>query len=249
MALHKKIEAKKSQVSNIAVCYKDYLFSFKKPSQDGRTVKGYFAVFGNKDSDGDIIIKGAFSKSLTDRGPASSAGNKIAHLWQHDMSKPLGKITKLEEDDFGLYFECEYDDIQLANDALTQIKSGTLDKFSIGYRYIWDKMEYDTDQDAFICKELELYEGSLVTLAANDATYVVGIKSEAGIAEAMEGLNERIDTALKGIASEKQFTIRQLVKEAIALAQIKPLEDKKQALKDKQAAKSKKNPFAALAEL
>ena len=41
-----------------------------------RTVSGYLASFGNKDSDSDIILKGAFSKSLNDRG----VGLSLIHI-------------------------------------------------------------------------------------------------------------------------------------------------------------------------
>lgn len=229
------------------VNYKELSFQVKKPSVDSRKVSGYFAVFGNKDSDSDIIIKGAFAKSIADRGPESSAGNKIAFLWQHDMKEPLGRITMLKEDDFGLYFECDLDDIDTANRALTQMESGTLDKFSIGYQYVWDKMEYDQDQDAFICKELNLFEGSVVTMAANDATYYAGLKSEDLVSE-IDELHEETERFFRSLPQQKQFELRQIMTKQLALAKSEPLEKLKQALKEKQAAKPVSR-WAKLAEL
>ena len=58
-----------------------------------RIVTGYLAAFGNVDSDNDIIEKGAFSKSINERF------NDIFYLQQHDWTRPLGKFTKLEEDE------------------------------------------------------------------------------------------------------------------------------------------------------
>lgn len=232
MALHDKIQRKRATSGPIS--YKEMSFSIKQPSIEGRTVCGYFAVFNNKDSDSDILIKGCFAKSITDRGPLSTSGNKIAHLWQHQMDVPLGKITKLEETDFGLYFECLYDDIQKANDALTQIKSGTLDKFSIGFQYVWEKMEYDEAKDAFICRELNLYEGSVVTLAANDMTYVAGIKSEQKEAY-VASLVEEAEDLLSGLKAKKQYELRQILSKFIALASIEPVDSKKQKLKEQES--------------
>ena len=56
---------------------------------DSRKVSGYLASLGNKDSDGDVIVKGAFSKSLNERGVSSTTARKIAFLYQHDMTKPI----------------------------------------------------------------------------------------------------------------------------------------------------------------
>ena len=143
-----------------------------------RVVSGYLASFGTKDSDSDIILKGAFTKSLNERGVGSTTARKIAYLYQHDMTKPIGRFTTLVEDEKGLYFEATLDNIPLANDVLEQYKSGTLNQHSIGFRYIMDKVEFSQDQDAFIVKELDLFEGSVVTMGANENTPFVGLKSE-----------------------------------------------------------------------
>jgi len=235
--LHNKIQARKSTTA--PVVYKSYSTTSEKDlTVNGRTVTGYLAVFNNKDSDGDILIKGCFAKSLQERGVDSTTGNKIAHLWQHDMKDPLGKYTVLKEDDYGLYFECPYDDIPQANRALKQFQSGTLDKFSIGYCYVWDKMEYDENADAFVCKELELYEGSVVTMAANDMTYFAGLKSEQR-ADELEILTEEANDAMTGLKPRKRHEIGQLISKFIALAKTKPQSEGKEALIPKPAAKKK----------
>ena len=82
------------------------------------------------------MIKGCFSKSIQERGIESSANDKIIFLWMHKMDEPIGKITKLVEDDKGLYFEAEIDKIQLGDRAINQLESGTLNQFSIGYSYV-----------------------------------------------------------------------------------------------------------------
>ena len=76
-------------------------FEVKELSFNGesRTISGYAAVFNNKDKAGDILIKGCFAKSIQDRGPESQANDKIIMLWQHDQHEPIGKITKLIEDE------------------------------------------------------------------------------------------------------------------------------------------------------
>lgn len=62
---------------------------------DGFDFSGYFSVFDNVDSDGDIIRRGAFSDSLAVRLP------KI--LDHHGMT--VGQATKAYEDEHGLFVE------------------------------------------------------------------------------------------------------------------------------------------------
>jgi hypothetical protein len=238
-----KIAEKRSTAG--LVNYKKFAFDVKAPSVTGRTISGYLAVFNNMDSDGDIIIKGAFAKSINDRGPESSGGNKIAFLWQHDMREPLGKMVKLVEDDFGLYFEAALDEIELADRCLKQLESGTLNNFSIGFQYIWEKMEYDQVQDAYICKELALYEGSVVTLAANDMTYYAGLKAEQVVDE-IAHVKDDIEAVLATINSRKSLELRQYMSRYLALCKHQPPAERKEALKGAAAAKPKRTMFATL---
>jgi len=198
--------------------------------QSNRTISGYAAVFGNKDSSGDILIKGCFAKSIAERGAESKTNRKIAFLWMHDMDNPLGKITKLYEDEKGLYFEAKLDTIPEADRALVQLESGTLNQFSIGYQYIWDKMEYDEEQDAFIVKEVNLFECSVVTIGANEETEYRGMKSEQIESEANK-LNRDTEKVLRDLPQEKAYEVRQLIAKHISLTENKPLEALKEERK------------------
>ena len=247
---HTKITEKRSTAA--LVNYKKLSFELQSPEVTGRTISGYLAVFNVKDSDNDIITKGAFAKSINERGPQSKGGNKIAFLWQHDMREPLGKMTKLQEDDFGLYFECALDEIEQADRCLKQLESGTLNNFSIGFQYVWDKIDYDEDKDAFICRELALYEGSVVTLAANDMTYYAGLKSEQ-IVEEIAQVKEDIDELLATLHTRKALELRQYLSKYLALCKHQPPAEKKEALKPVRppvgqgtAAKKPRNVFATL---
>ena len=196
----------------------------------GRTVSGYLAHFNNKDSDGDIIIKGAFNKSITERGVNSTTPRKIAYLYQHDMSKPIGRFTELKEDSVGLFFKAELDDIQLARDVATQYASGTLNQHSIGFRYISDKLEQSVNDNAWIVKEVDLFEGSVVTMGANENTPFTGFKSS-DIADITEQLRKETEAFLKHIPYEDQFKIRQLISKHISLNEIEPLKDTQEEVK------------------
>jgi phage head maturation protease len=64
--------------------FKSFDYSIKGADIDASKgiVTGYFAAFNNKDSDGDIIVKGAFAKTIKERGPQSSKP-RIKHLLDH----------------------------------------------------------------------------------------------------------------------------------------------------------------------
>lgn len=185
-------------------------------------VGGYLASFGNIDSDRDVIERGAFSKSLNDRGVNSQTARKIAYLYQHDMTKPIGRFTTLVEDEKGLYFEAILDDIQLAQDVKAQYKSGTLNQHSIGFRYVKDKLKYDSESDVFFVKEVDLFEGSVVTMGANENTPFVGFKSE-DVGDIAEALRKETEQVLKHIPFEEQYKIRQLISKHISLMEAEPI--------------------------
>jgi HK97 family phage prohead protease len=187
-----------------------------------RKVSGYLASFNNKDADQDIILKGAFTKSLNERGVTSTTARKIAYLYQHDMSRPIGRFTALAEDEKGLYFEAELDNIPLANDVLEQYKSGTLNQHSIGFRYIADKVDYSKSEDTYYIKEVDLFEGSVVTMGANENTPFVGLKAD-NVGSEVEQLRRETEFALKHIPFEEQYKIRQLISKHISLMETEPI--------------------------
>ena len=107
----------------------------------------------------------------------SATNRKIVFLWQHDMRDPIGKIIKLEEREDGAYATVrlsDFDAVPNARRAYVQLKDGDINQFSFGFSYVWDKMEYDEEQDVFIIKEVKLYEISVVTLGANEMTEYIG---------------------------------------------------------------------------
>lgn len=135
-----------------------------------RVVTGYLSNFDNKDYDGDIIVKGAFFKSINERKDA------IWFLNQHNWKQPHGKFDVLQEDSKGLYFESmPLIDTTYSSDALKLYEAGIMREHSIGFSTV--QQEYDKNQDARIIKEVKLYEGSNVTLGANPNTPFMGFKS------------------------------------------------------------------------
>lgn len=176
MKIDNKIQQKRETVKNRQL----FKLTVKEASvvdEDKHVIEVKFASFGNVDSDGDLLVKGCFAKSINDRGPESSTNRKIAFLWQHDMRDPIGKIMKIEEREDGAYATVQlsdFDAVPNAKRAYYQLQEGTLNQFSFGFNYIWDKVEYDEEKDAFIIMEVKLYEISVVTMGANEETEYIG---------------------------------------------------------------------------
>ena len=166
--------------------YKDFTISdpIEFKDVDGRKgiVTGYFANFDSLDSDGDVIVKGAFSKTISATGP-QSAKPRIKHLLNHDPSQPLGVIQVLKEDNKGLYYESKLGSHSLGNDFIKMVESGLVTEHSIGYQVkqfnqktSWE--DYKTGDVRRELTELKLWEGSSLTAwGANENTPLTGLKS------------------------------------------------------------------------
>lgn len=187
-----------------------------------RTISGYAAVFNNVDKARDMLVKGCFAKSIRERGPESEANDKILLLWQHDTREPIGRITRLEEDEKGLYFEAEIDDVEAGNRALKQLESGTLNQFSIGFTYVWDQCEWDETGETFIVKEVKLYEISAVSFGCNPETEYLGLKSADEWNDAYGSLMKDISDFSSRMPVRKQQQLQEIITKAVSLAVGRP---------------------------
>jgi len=182
--------------------YKGLAGSIKDVDSGGRVVTGFFASFGNKDLDGDIIQEGSFSKTISERGPKGVG--LIAHLQDHDHLKAVGKIQLLEETPFGLYFESKIGNHDAGRNYLSLCADFIINQHSIGYSVV---KEQKLDANTNLITELKLYEGSGIQfLAANPNTPVTGIKSF----EEMFELARKLDKALhNGNYTDEMFILMQ----------------------------------------
>ena len=137
---------------------------------------GYGSVFGNRDSYGDIVEKGAFAKTLAEH---AEKGSMPKLFWQHDPWMPIGKWLEIEEDDIGLKVTGRLNmEVQQGREAYALLKAGDIDGLSIGYRVL--KAEDDETQNVQFLKELDLVEVSVVSLGANDRALVSAVKNIRG---------------------------------------------------------------------
>jgi uncharacterized protein len=191
---------------------------------EDKTIKGYAAVWNIPDSYGTYFVRGSFAKSIQERGPDSNSKYKITFLWQHEIWNPIGRVTVLREDEYGLYFEAVLDadmNVEDADRALQQIRSGTLNQFSFGFNYIWDKVSYNEMLDLIEVREVELMEISVVTIGSQTETYA--IRSSKNNDDAIIELNIKTEQFIKSLPRAQQLELRQLIADQIALRAVEPL--------------------------
>lgn len=152
-----------------------------KFAQDGEamTITGYGAVFGNVDAYGDVILPGAFAKSLAAHREAGTAPQM---LLEHGTSPlPIGVWKSMSEDGHGLKVEGEFLTTSLGIDSWKAAKAGAINGLSIGYRPTEFQMRQKADDPRRTLKSVDLIEVSLVCRPANDRARVSQVKSAAEI--------------------------------------------------------------------
>lgn len=134
---------------------------------DARVFSGYASVFNGVDSYGDTIAPGAYAKTLESRE------RPVQMRWNH-YGPIIGKWTKMEEDETGLYVEGELTPgHSVAEDAYALLKHGSVNGLSIGYRV----NAYEEEDDKRILKEIDLVEVSVVESPADLNAMIGDVKS------------------------------------------------------------------------
>lgn len=147
----------------------------------GLTVTGEFqaygSVFGNTDAHNDIVVSGAFAKSLRDH---ASENTWPKMFWSHDPNAPIGDWLEIEEDERGLKMTGKlWIDEPRVDDAVKAYRSmksprGTMGA-SIGYRTV--RAEIDRKTGARRLLELKLLEVSPTPFPANQLAGILAAKS------------------------------------------------------------------------
>lgn len=139
--------------------------------------EGYASVFGNVDSYGDVVLKGAFAESLATYGPD---GSGIPCYWGHRMDDPMmniGKTLEAVEDDHGLRVKVQLD-LESPTGAHVHklIKQGRVAQMSFAYD-ILDAAPAEKDGvNVFELRKLHIHEVSVVPIGANQETELLAVK-------------------------------------------------------------------------
>jgi HK97 family phage prohead protease len=178
-------------------------------------------MWNSKNEHGEKFVKGCWSRSIKENGPGSSSNYQIKFRDRHRQACSLFEVT--EEDSNGLHFRTKpLDPVQWADDLLVQLRSGTINNFSNGFRFIWDKVEYDDKDDALVVIEARLFEISAVEVPSDMETYAI---REFGDIDRLE-LNEEIEGFIADLSKSKQLEARQLISKCMMVRSQEPLDRK-----------------------
>lgn len=142
-------------------------FSFEVKATSENEFEGYASVFGNPDGHDDIMVQGAFTKTLQE-------SKRVKVLWQHDPWQPIGKPIAMSEDSKGLHVKAKISNTALGRDVVQLLKDGVIDELSIGFNTIKDEWNA---QGKRLIKEVKLWEFSPVTFAANEQAGITVVKN------------------------------------------------------------------------
>jgi len=112
---------------------------------------GYAALFGVPDGARDVIVRGAFARTLTDRR------GSIPLLWQHRPEQRIGWVQLAEEDERGLRVVAGIDNPD--SRAVSVLLAKQVNGLSFGYR----ARGYRHGPQGRVLHDIELIEISLVT--------------------------------------------------------------------------------------
>ena len=148
---------------------RDFSFEVKEMTDEGK-FSGYGAVFDNVDDWDDVILRGSFIKSISEKKPVM--------LWQHNSAEPIGVYENIREDDIGLWIEGRLLlDLEKGKEAYILLKNQAIRGLSIGYMPLAWEWENRDSRRIRVLKEIDLWEVSLVTFPANPKALIDDLKS------------------------------------------------------------------------
>lgn len=122
-------------------------------------ITGYASIFNKRDMAFDVVVPGAFQRSLARKPPGA-----IKMLFEHDFQKILGTWSTIREDVLGLKVSGTlHGHRRIAVETAEKIAAGRLSGLSIGYKAV--KCERLPDHTRLLT-EVELYEISIVRIGA-----------------------------------------------------------------------------------
>lgn len=143
----------------------DFPLDVKDVGEDG-AIEGLAAAYGNVDFGGDVILPGAFTKTLKGR-------KSLPMLLYHDQRMPVGVWNDFEDSAKGLKLKGRITTVTSAGaEALALARDGALAGLSIGYRSVKERYT-DTSRELI---EVALHETSLVAIPMNERAQITRVK-------------------------------------------------------------------------
>jgi HK97 family phage prohead protease len=148
----------------------------KEVTEEGH-FSGYGSVFNNVDLHRDVILPGAFEKTIERH---EKSGSMPAMLWQHSMKDVVGIYDSMKEDDHGLNLKGRLligENIPEADKAYALMRNKAVRGMSIGFNIPKGGEEWNKEDEVWEIKEIDLVEVSIVTYPANPEAQIATVKA------------------------------------------------------------------------
>jgi hypothetical protein len=172
-------------------------FGLEIKSLKGREFEGYGSIFGNRDLGGDIVVPGAFSRTLAQH---KGEGTMPLMYWMHNPAEVPGVWLDMAEDDKGLYVKGEILDTTLGRDVHTLLQRKAVRGLSIGYRP--EDTGWDKDGNRLL-KQVDLFETSIVSMAMNPLARVEAMKARLSAAGEYVPTEREVEQRLRSAGFSK----------------------------------------------
>ena len=134
-------------------------------------MEGYASLFGELDAARDMVMPGAFTRTLKSRGL-----RRIPMLFQHDPAEPVGVWLELTEDFRGLRARGKLiPEVARARELYALVSSGAVDGLSIGFRTVKGRIDPASRVRRIV--DLDLWEISIVTFPLLAGARVRAVKA------------------------------------------------------------------------
>jgi HK97 family phage prohead protease len=116
---------------------KEFKFTLEGVDEEKGTFRGYASVWDVVDSMGDVVMKGAFKRTLKDN-------KQFPLLWSHNLMEPIG-IIEAKEDSRGLAVQGQLNvDVQRGREIRSLMRQGAVTGLSIGFQTVRDEQDKET---------------------------------------------------------------------------------------------------------
>lgn len=142
------------------------------------TFEALVSVFGVKDSYGEVVMPGAFARTLSNW---EESGNPIPVYWSHRLDDPdfnIGHVLEAKETDEGLYVKAQLDlDNAKAQATHNLLRSRRVTQFSFSFSVPPGGANESEDGSVLELSDIELYELGPTPIGANPETELISAKS------------------------------------------------------------------------
>ena len=166
-----------------------------RSSNDTGEFEGYITTWDSVDSYDSTFIKGAFSRTIAERG------SKIKVFYNH--TDLIGRVIDIREDDHGVFVRGQ---VNLESDRGKEVhsfmKDGTLEGLSFGFRTVRQTFSKGITE----IREVKLFEFGPVIFPANDTAEITDVRAntfEQSLSdEALDSENYNLKYALTSTLNE-----------------------------------------------